>query len=65
MVCRELLSILGVQTKYSDVLSRHSKVSPAQLPVWLPESILSEMVARWKHILRQDITRMISDASKQ
>jgi hypothetical protein len=48
-----------------DVHGHHTTISPVRLPPWLPRDIMEQMVARFKHTLRQEILAMIQRVSRR
>ena len=59
-ICWELLSILRPDDAFH-VRGHHSTVYPVELPSWLPDDTVQEMLDRFTNFLSREITTMIAE----
>src|ERR1700733_7248554 len=59
-VCWELLDILRNKCKRFHVRGRHSTLLPVELPSWLSEECMDEMISRFKQIVRDELIDMMA-----
>src|SRR6266436_3470737 len=59
-VCWELLDILRNKCKRFHVRGRHSILFPVELPSWLSDDCMDEMISRFKQIVRDELIDMMA-----
>ena len=59
-VCWELLDILRNKCKRFHVRGQHATLFPIELPSWLSEDCMDEMISRFKQIVRDELVDMMA-----
>jgi hypothetical protein len=58
-VCWEFLTLLRGETDDFKVRGRHTTVAPVDLPAWVPEEVMKEMVERFRAIVRGQVLEVV------